>query len=106
MEFPRQEYGVGCHFLLQRIFMTLGLNLCFLHWQADSLPLSILRSPTVAVFKGSIWGLFSRVITYTFRHTEHTRGWQENRLLGLKVTLTGGRLLFQRRNLIPWDLFY
>ena len=30
---------VGCHFLLQEIFPTQGLNpnlLCLLHWQADS----------------------------------------------------------------------
>ena len=26
MGFSRQEYGVGCHFLLQRIFLTQGLN--------------------------------------------------------------------------------
>ena len=35
--------GVGCHFLLQRIFLTQGSNLrllCLLHLQADSLPLS------------------------------------------------------------------
>ena len=34
--------GVGCHFLLQGIFLTQGSNLgllCLLHWQVDSLPL-------------------------------------------------------------------
>ena len=31
---------MGCHSLLQEIFTTQGLNPCFLHWQADSLPLS------------------------------------------------------------------
>ena len=30
---------MGCHALLQGIFLTLGLNLGLLHWQADSLPL-------------------------------------------------------------------
>ena len=40
MGFPRQEYWSGCHFLLQRIFPNQGSNLCLLHWQADSLPLS------------------------------------------------------------------
>ena len=30
---------VGCHFLLQGIFPTQGLNLSLLPWQADSLPL-------------------------------------------------------------------
>ena len=34
--------GMGCHFLLQRIFLTQGLNPCLfylLNWQAGSLPL-------------------------------------------------------------------
>ena len=34
--------GVGCHALLQGIFLTQGWNpqfLCLLHWQVDSLPL-------------------------------------------------------------------
>ena len=40
MGFPRQEYRVGCHFLLQGIFPTQGLNpslSCLLHWQVGSL---------------------------------------------------------------------
>ena len=39
MGFCRQEYST-CHFLLQGIFLTQGSNLCLLHWQTDSLPLS------------------------------------------------------------------
>ena len=38
--FPGKNTGVGCHFLLQGIFLTQGWNLCLLcllHWQADSL---------------------------------------------------------------------
>ena len=31
--------GVGCHALFHEIFLTQGLNLCLLHWQACSLPL-------------------------------------------------------------------
>ena len=38
--FPRQEYWSGYYFLLQGLFLTQELNLCFLHWQADSLSLS------------------------------------------------------------------
>ena len=38
------DTGVGCHFLLQRIFLTQGWNPRVLHWQADSLPLSHLGS--------------------------------------------------------------
>ena len=39
---PDKNTGVGCHALLQEIFLTQGSNpsfLCLLHWQADSLPL-------------------------------------------------------------------
>ena len=46
--FPGKNTGGGCHFLLQGIFPTQGLNLqllCLLHWQADSLPLSHMGSP-------------------------------------------------------------
>ena len=41
--FPGMNMGVGCHFRLQGIFPTQGLNpglLHLLHWQADSLPLA------------------------------------------------------------------
>ena len=42
VEFSRQEYWSGIHFLLQGIFPIQGSNLHLLyhlHWQADSLPL-------------------------------------------------------------------
>jgi len=45
---PGKNTGVDCHFLLQRIFPTQGLNphfLHLLHWQADSLLLSQVRNP-------------------------------------------------------------
>ena len=34
--FPGKNTGVGCHFLLQRIFQTQGLNPCLLHCRAVS----------------------------------------------------------------------
>ena len=40
---PGKNTGVGCHTLLQGIFLTQGLNLCLLcllHWQVCSLPLA------------------------------------------------------------------
>ena len=46
--FQARNTGVGCHFLLQGIFLTQGLNLHLLrllHWQADSLLLHYLGSP-------------------------------------------------------------
>ena len=36
MGFPRKNNEMGCYFLLQRIFLTQGLNPCLLHWQVDS----------------------------------------------------------------------
>ena len=45
-----KKTGVSCHFLLQGTFWTQGFNLCLpklLHWQADSLLPSNLRSPTL-----------------------------------------------------------
>ena len=47
-DFPGKNTGVGCHFLLQGIFLTQGSNphlLHLLHWQVDSLPLCHLGSP-------------------------------------------------------------
>ena len=41
-DIPGKNTGVGCHFLLQGIFLTQKLKpylLLLLHWQADSLPL-------------------------------------------------------------------
>ena len=38
---------VGCHFILQGISPTQGLNPNLLHWQVDSLPLSHLGSPFI-----------------------------------------------------------
>ena len=37
---PDKNTGVGCHSLLQGIFLTQGFNPRLLHWQVNSLPLS------------------------------------------------------------------
>ena len=47
-DFPGKNIGVGCRFLLQRIFLTQGSNLCLfhlLHWKAGSLPLTPTGKP-------------------------------------------------------------
>ena len=46
--FPGKNTGVGCHFLLQRIFLTQGLN-PNLSWLGDSLPLNHLGSSACLV---------------------------------------------------------
>ena len=43
-DFPGKNTGVGCHFLLQGIFPTLGSNPHLLRHQVGSLPLSHLKS--------------------------------------------------------------
>ena len=40
---------MGCHFLLQGIFLTQGLNLNLLHWQVDSLLLSHKGNPKATI---------------------------------------------------------
>ena len=45
---PGKHTGVGCHALLQGVFLTKGWNprlLHLLHWQADSLPTEAPRKP-------------------------------------------------------------
>ena len=37
---PGKNTGMGCHDLLQGIFLDQGLNLHLLYWQVDALPLS------------------------------------------------------------------
>ena len=47
MGFSRKEYWMGCHFLLQGIFPTQGLNTCLLHLlhsHMDSLPFCHIRN--------------------------------------------------------------
>ena len=58
--FPGKNTELGCHFLLQRIFLSQRLNQCLLHWQVGSLPLSHLGSPMEAVQFSSVQSL-SRV---------------------------------------------
>ena len=43
--FYRQEYWSGLPFPSLEDPLTQGLNLCLLHWQADSLPLLHVGSP-------------------------------------------------------------
>ena len=44
-DFPGKNMGMGCHFLLQGIFLTQRLNSYLLHWKEQSLPLSHLEFP-------------------------------------------------------------
>ena len=62
MGFPSKNTGVGCHFFLQGIFLTQGLNshlLYLLHWQVDSLPLNHLGIPHLNVLFVIWWNVAS-----------------------------------------------
>ena len=48
---------MGCHFLLQRIFLTQGLNPHLLHWQTGSLPL---RHPGNPISREGVCVLFTQ----------------------------------------------
>ena len=63
-DFPGKNTRVGCHFLLQGIFLTLGSNPCLLRWQADSLPLSHYRRPNLGHSHKQL--LFFFILFYIF----------------------------------------
>ena len=49
-DFSGKNNWIGCHFLLQCVFLTQGSNLhlpCLLHWQAGSLPLGTMRKQQI-----------------------------------------------------------
>ena len=53
--FTGKKTGVGCHFLLQGIFLTQGSNLCLLLGRWILLPLSHLGSPGYEHFQETSW---------------------------------------------------
>ena len=56
-DFAGKNTGMGCHFLLQRMFLTQGLNPHLLHWQTGSLPL---RHPRNTISRGCVCVLFTQ----------------------------------------------
>ena len=65
-DFPGEHTGVGCHFLLQGIFPTRGLNPHLLHCQLDSLPLS---------YQESLSSLFCNLNTMRLTFPFWRKGW-------------------------------
>ena len=58
--FPGKHTGVGCHFLLQGVFLTQEWDLRLLHWQVDSLSAEPPGKPqmqvvSVRLIMGSSW---------------------------------------------------
>ena len=82
---PGKNTGVGCHFLLQGIFPTEGLNLvhlCLLHWWAGSLP----TEPQGSHYRIINWTNFNSVVSqgtgrpqakgWLVKQSEHTHIYQ------------------------------
>ena len=59
---------VGGHLLLQGLFPTRGSNLCLLHWQADSLPLSHQGCPVRACMLCRFSHVWFSVTPWTIAH--------------------------------------
>ena len=78
---PGKNTEVGCHFLLQGIFPTQGLNLCLLHWQMGSLALYHLGSP---IF------MYKHTHTHTHTHTHLFLSSSRNWLFFFFLILLGG----------------
>ena len=64
LDFPSKSTGVGCHFLLQRIFQTQGSNLGLPHWRQTLYRLSHQGGPVKfkpVLFRGPCAGALSQV---------------------------------------------
>ena len=73
--FPGKNTGVGCHFLLQRIFPTRGSNPglpCLLCWQTDHLPLSHLGSPINSFTR---WQMCTQLVKISLWLFSSMHGW-------------------------------
>ena len=89
--------GVGCHFLLQGIFLTQGSNpclLCLLHWQADSSPLSHL-GPSHKKLKKKNHMIIS-IDTKTFENIQHSFMIKTLRKLGIEKFLNLMKNIYQK----------
>ena len=70
-DFPGKNTGVCCHFHLQGIFLTRGLRLHLLHWQADSLP--VRKVQPLFVKKWKIYIFDQSVSLFVHVHGQRTR---------------------------------
>ena len=79
-DFPGKTTGVGCHFLLPRLFLTQKSSPGLLHWQVDFLPLShqgfppmcnhrnlsLFQKNWIMVYLSVFWNLLSYNISQIF----------------------------------------
>ena len=88
---PGKSTRVGCHALLQGIFLTQGSNLCLLpllYWLGGSLPLAPAGKPNIAYMQNKKKLIQINLFTkqkQTHRFREWTYGYQWGKLRGVKV---------------------
>ena len=95
MGLPGKNTGVGCHDLLQGIFLIQGSNpclFCLLHWRAGSLPLVPPRKPQRAVY------LYTESDTNTIMMLEATGAVVKALTAG-----PGNRTHPMRKGWLPWE---
>ena len=94
---------MGCHFLLQGIFLTQGSNPCLLHWQVDSLPLSHPGSLSSVQFSSvaqSCPTLCDPMNLSTPGIPVHPNSWSSLRLASIESVMPSNHLILCRRLLL------
>ena len=99
---------MGCHFLLQEIFLSQGSNwhlLCLLHWQVESLPLCKLGSCSsshIALYDWSYVFVFYQILrtldsmccAYLLSHVQHfATPWAVTHQALLSIVILQARIL-------------
>ena len=73
---PGKNIGVGCHSLLQGIFLTQGLNLGLPHCMADSLPSESPGKSYINIYKEKAMAPHSSTLAWKIPWTEEPGGLQ------------------------------
>ena len=99
MEFSKQEYWTGCHFLLQGTFPTQGSHPRLLHRQAGSLPLSRQGRPVfldTIIYKTKLW------VHFLWKSYHKVEGLGQNWVSQLYCAQGSPRSFVKRQLLVLW----
>ena len=99
MEFSKQEYWTGCHFLLQGTFPTQGSHPRLLHRQAGSLPLSRQGRPVfldTIIYKTKLW------VHFLWKSYHKVEGLCQNWVSQLHCAQGSPRSFVKRQLLVLW----
>ena len=88
---------MGCHFLLQGILLTLGLNPCLPHWQADSLPLTHEESPKEIILRNYQASLVAQTV-------KRLLAMRETRIQPLDLEDTLEKEVATHSSILAWEI--